>query len=259
MICPLTQQAWPMFRQACHFDHVFGSRGLTAAQVYGLQHPRHRFYYSPGPGGQPGAAFYLNGPVLSVSAAGGPPPQELAQFVRQNGVAEVDTTLALAQALQQLLGGWIDSSFYMEYPHAEPPVPGCEGIAPTRDARPVFEVLRQSHEYYRTHLEYDPWSQDLEARWRQGVAQTALLTVQGRAVGTSSVISSDDEAGVVAAVAVVPECRGKGYGSALSAWATAKILEAGKKPVLISGRDEVARLYRRLGYRETGRWGELYL
>lgn len=65
--------------------------------------------------------------------------------------------------------------------------------------------------------------------------------------------------GAIAAVAVVPDGQGKGYGSAISARLTNAILKQGKKPVLISGYDEVAALYRGLGYRETGRWGELYL
>lgn len=259
MICPLRADQQTLFEQACGFEHVFGSRALASYRLYGLKDERHSFYLSLDEAGKPDAALHLNGDVLSITTIGGPPIQELAEFIRAHGATEIDSTYEQDVQLQKILGGEIESSFFMEYPKAQPPAVPSADIALTQDARAVYEVLCQSHEYYRDHLEYGPWAQDLEKRWQAGEAQTVLLTENGRPVGTGSVISADNQAAAVAAVAVIPECRGKGLGSAVSAWLTAHILEQGKRPVLISGYDEVAQLYRLLGYRETGRWGELYL
>ena len=260
MISPLCAEQMAMYRDACLNEHVFGSRAWASLLLYGLEHPRHKFYLSTDPAGRVDAALHLNGDVLSIVPDGGPILSELADFVRRCGATEIDSSEEQDVQLQKLLGGEIESSYFMEYPLSQPPAldPSWD-IRPTQDARAVFDVLRQSHEYYRDHLEYGPWAEDLQARWQKQLATTVLLYQGGCAVGTGSVISTDDQAGAVAAVAVIPQARHKGCGAAISAWLTGHILAQGKKPVLISGYDEVAQLYRGLGYRETGRWGELYL
>jgi predicted GNAT family acetyltransferase len=45
----------------------------------------------------------------------------------------------------------------------------------------------------------------------------------------------------------------------MSRFLVKRILEKGKTPRLISGYDEVAELYRQVGFETRGRWGELYL
>ena len=85
------------------------------------------------------------------------------------------------------------------------------------------------------------------------------LDVDGEIVGTGCIVSEDDECGVIAAVAVVPEFRHRGLGSRISRFLTQRILEKGKTPRLISGYDEVAELYKQVGFETCGRWGELYL
>ena len=259
MIRPVTQQLLPLYNKACHFEHVLGSRSLTACRLYGLEHPAQEFFVSQDASGNVDAALHLNGDVLTVTGSTGPALEELAEMIRANGITEVDTTEQQALELQKLLGGEIESSFYMEYPAKVPPRHIPADIELTRDSMAVFKVLQQSHEYYLTHLVYEPWSKDLETRWDNDITRTVLLTVDGKPVGCGSMLSSDDEAGAIAEVAVIPEYRGHGYGSAISAWLTDYILQMGKKPVLISGYDEVAQLYRQIGFEETGRWGELYL
>ena len=85
------------------------------------------------------------------------------------------------------------------------------------------------------------------------------LEAGGEVVGTGCIGSEDDECGVLAAVAVVPEFRHRGLGSRISRFLVKRILEKGKTPRLISGYDEVAELYRQVGFVPCGRWGELYL
>ena len=87
----------------------------------------------------------------------------------------------------------------------------------------------------------------------------ALLTVDGKVVGTGSIISQDETCGAIAAVAVIPEYRHRGLGSRISRFLVQRILELGKTPRLISGYDAVAELYMQIGFAPCGRWGELYL
>ena len=47
--------------------------------------------------------------------------------------------------------------------------------------------------------------------------------------------------------------------SRISRFLVQRIQEKGKTPRLISGYDEVAELYKQVGFETCGRWGELYL
>ena len=64
---------------------------------------------------------------------------------------------------------------------------------------------------------------------------------------------------MIGAVAVVPEHRHKGWGSYITRFLVQRIQAMGKTPRLVSGYDEVAELYRQIGFAPCGRWGELYL
>ncbi len=184
MICPLRSDQQKLFSKVCSFEHVFGSRALASLQLYGLTDTRHSFYLSLDAAGRPDAALPLNGDVLTIVTIGGPPIEELAAFVKQKGAVEIDSTLEQDTRLQKILGGEIESSFFMEYPFSEPPAVPDGEIALTQDAKALYQVLCRSHEYYRDHLEYEPWAADLEKRWQAGAAQTILLTENGCPVAT---------------------------------------------------------------------------
>jgi len=244
------------FITACGFDRIYGSKALTAMRAYGWEDPRAEFYVLM-ESGAPAAALYLAGAVLTLSAAPEAGAGELAAFIRARGVREVDTHWALCEALQTLLGGVTERSYYMVYRGGavEEAFPDIS----TGDVEKVFDVLQRSHEYYRTHLTFETWSADLRQKLDRGLMELYQLTVDGEVVGTGCIVSEDDECGVIAAVAVVPEYRHRGLGSRISRFLVRRIQEKGKTPRLISGYDAVAELYRKIGFEPCGRWGELYL
>ncbi len=257
MIEQVTQQTQiPALTAACGFEHVFGSKILTATKAYGLADPRASFWLQTKEG-VPTAALYGNNGVLVVSADAASDPGEIAQLVRSEHFKEVDTNWDQCAALQQLLGGITESSYYMEYPGQAP----AEEYPDIRegDLRAVFGVLQRSHEYYRTHFRFETWSDDLKQKLDRGLMELYQLERDGEVVGTGSIISEDAECGVLAAVAVVPEYRHQGLGSRISRFLVQRIREKGKTPRLISGYDEVAELYKKVGFNTCGRWGELYL
>ena len=257
MLISVTQDSQiPDLTRACSFEHVFGSKILTAAKAYGFSDSRARFWLQTREG-VPTAALYLNNAVLVISADTASDPEEIAQLVRAEAVKEVDTNWEQCAALQQILGGVTESSYYMEYP-GDAPQEDFPGIR-EGDLRDVFQVLQRSHEYYRTHFRFETWSDDLRQKLDRGLMELYQLEVNGDVVGTGSIISEDDDCGVLAAVAVVPEYRHRGLGSHISRFLVQRIREKGKIPRLISGYDAVAELYRKVGFVTRGRWGELYL
>lgn len=257
MLVRLTAQAQiPEFVRACGYEHVFGSRALTALRAYGLEDDRARFYLCKDQNG-PAAALYEANSVLTVSARPDAASEPVAELARETRVGEIDTNWAQCSALQTLLGGTTESSYYMVYRGGafEKSFPD---IGPG-NPETVFSIFQRSHVYYRTHLRFDTWAGDARQKLDRGLMELYQLTVDGQAVATGSIASEDDECGVIAAVAVVPEYRHQGLGKRITRFLAKRIMEKGKTPRLISGYDEVAELYRQVGFETCGRWGELYL
>ena len=244
------------FITACGYDPIYGSKALTAMRAYGPEDARATFYTLVEKG-RPTAALYLAGEVLTLSAAPEADAAEIAAFVRERGVRETDTHWAMCEALQKILGGTTESSYYMVY-RGDAVKEDFPDIS-VGEVEKVFGVLQRSHEYYRTHLTFETWSADLRQKLDRGLMELYQLTVDGEVVGTGCIVSEDEACGVIAAVAVVPEYRHRGLGSRISRFLVQRIQEKGKTPRLISGYDEVAELYRKIGFEACGRWGELYL
>ena len=256
MLKRLTREDLPAFARACAYERVFGSKVMTALRVYGLESAANRFYLSVGPDG-PAAALYLSDGVLAISSNEQTDVEEIAALARRERVGEIDIGWSQCAALQAILGGVAESSYYMVY--AGGPQERADPNIRPGDLPAVFQVLRRSHEYYRTHLKYEFWAGDLERKLSMGLAEVYQLELDGKVVGTGSIASEDDECGVIAAVAVIPEYRHRGLGNRVSRFLAGRIQEKGKTPRLISGDDEVAELYRKIGFVPCGRWGELYL
>ncbi len=249
---PVTAGNLPRFRELCAGERLFGSRSLCA-HIAGTARSFLLEGFAP-------AALSLAENVLTVVSPGiadlGPLEPFIAEYTE---IAEVHSTLALCVRLQEKLGGDLESSFFM---HCIAPIFPEEdsGIRILPDPAPeiVFGILQGSHSYYQEHLQFAPWSAELK-RWQElGLTELYALEAEGRLVGTGRILSQDDVAGAIGGVAVLPAYRNRGYGRQMSAFLTRRVLELGKTPVLISGYDEVAALYRSIGYQETGRWGELY-
>lgn len=250
---PVTPATLPRFRELCAREPLYGSRSLCAhladtAQSFLLEGP------------QP-AALSLEGNTLTVVPPALPDPALLAGFLADRPeVTQVDSTLELCTRLQARLGGELDSSFFMRCDAPTlPPADPCLRILPSPALEPVFQILIGSHPFYQTHLRFDSWAAGLSRLLELGLSEVYTLEAEGRLVGTGRLMSQDHHAGAIGAVAVLPQYRGRDYGTQMSAFLTRRVLELGKTPVLISGYDAVAALYRPLGYRDTGRWGELYL
>ena len=212
MLHELTDARISDFQTACAYERVFGSRALTLLRTYGLEDSPARFYLCERDGCPTAALSLLDG-VLTVSANEQAAPEPIAELARSLGVREVDTNWKQCEALQKILGGTTDSSYYMVYQGGVPDS-GPPDLSPG-ELHAVFDVLQRSHEYYRTHLRFDSWAEDLKRRCALGLTELYQLEQDGKVIGTGCIISEDDECGVIGAVAVVPEYR-QGYGLQIS-------------------------------------------
>ena len=135
MLTKLTPDLIPAFTAACAHERVFGSRIMTALRTYGPEDARALFWLLL-KDDSPAAALYLMGDVLVVSAAPEADPSPIAALVRQQAVHEVDTNWDQCAALQSLLGGTTDSSYY-----GIPWRPRGGGFPGHRPRRPTGGVL----------------------------------------------------------------------------------------------------------------------
>lgn len=255
MLVKVTPSNISEFKQACEYEHVFGSRALTALDAYGTDHDVHKFWLSVED--DKVSAFHLNGSVLTVIKKDEIITDDVLEITKQQEIHEIDSDWDLCEKLHAVLGGFTESSYYMVYNGKEPDG-SFEDIHPA-DLHDVFSILQQSHEYYRTHLRYEPWAGHLESCMATGQTKVFQLEKDGKPVGTGSIISQDDTHAAIAAVAVIPEYRLKGIGSYITEFLVKEILKSGKTPCLISGYDEVAELYKKISFVTVGRWGELYI
>ncbi len=234
------------FLVACAAEHVRGARIVSALRVLGPE--RGVFYLHDG------IAMYLEDGILLTAA---PPEAELAPELLPPGLREIHGPEHLCRELHAHLGGQMDSSCFMKYSgealRAEDP-----DIVPA-DPDTVFSILQGSHPYYREHLRYEPWHRMLTDQIRAGQTDVWQLRVGDAWVGTGALSFRDDECCVLGEIAVLPPYRGRGLGSRITRYLTAKSLALGKTPRLMAGYDEVAEMYRALGFVPTGRWGELFL
>jgi ribosomal protein S18 acetylase RimI-like enzyme len=83
----------------------------------------------------------------------------------------------------------------------------------------------------------------------------AIAHLDGAPVGTATAVRTDDRAGRcvgIFGVGVLAHARGRGIGAALTAWSIEESFEAGAMLAHLNPNSEpAARIYRRLGFRET--------
>ena len=256
MLIKVDQNNIGRYFELCKAEHIFGSRCRSALTAYGTDHDVHKFWIVTD-GNCDRAVLHLNGQVLTAVKSGRIEPDDIFTLLNKYEIHEIDSDWDLCEQLHERLGGETDSSYYMVYDGGR--TDKTFDAIHTANLQDVFSVLQQSHEYYRTHLEYEPWADNLSRLISCGASQVYQLEKQGEPIATCSIISSDETHAAIAAVAVVPQWRLQGIGSSMTEFLVNKIIDEGKIPCLISGYDRVAQMYEKIGFKSVGRWGELYI
>lgn len=179
--------------------------------------------------------------------------EELAGFLGMTGCDTLEGPADALRQLQKTMGQ--EKSVYscavMEYRGGRLDIPGLEQIEVSPRLDDVFAILKESHPYFAQTAQYDQWLCDSSHRLRHQGGWTGML----RGKATASVTALSQKYGLIAAVATLPEARGRGYASVLTAWCVNRILDSGRTPVLMAGSSPVVPLYRGIGFAESGSWG----
>ncbi len=91
-----------------------------------------------------------------------------------------------------------------------------------------------------------------------GAIHAIALTDAGRIIGIARLHRLDATTGQIRYMAVVPEHRGEGIGSALLQWLEARARETGLSALELNAREGSVAFYRRHGYRTIGRGPRLF-
>ena len=118
----------------------------------------------------------------------------------------------------------------------------------------VFWILRGSAPEFAGINEME-WRRDASHMLRHGGG--LYISAGGQAV--AGITAYAPGWGLIAKVATLPESRGRGYASALTAWCVNILLETGRGAVLLcgDGNNAAERIYKRLGFAQTGRFAVL--
>ena len=257
MIRPVYGYNMPDFKVACTLQRIFGAKNMASLRCYGLNSNEASFWIAYQQQ-KPIAGITLQNGVAAISSNGTIDTDELLDFCKQNNVKEIESCLEDIEKIYKRGIGEKDSSWFMEYLKKETPTNYIE-MKSCHDLKDMFDVLQKSHPFYQEHYTFETWSKDVAKRTAANESEEYILEIDGEIIGCGSVGAIDEEVATVSSIAVVPEKRCHGYGSGITMFITKRILELGRKPVLIAGYDEVAELYVKLGFDKCGKWGELYL
>jgi len=106
-----------------------------------------------------------------------------------------------------------------------------------------------------------PWGQPRgsERDEHEATAIHALARhAQGELLGIGRLHRIADGTGQIRYMAVLPEWRGQGIGTALLCWLEDRAREAGLTEIVLDAREPSVAFYRRLGYAETGEGPTLF-
>ena len=252
MLIHLTAVDTPDFAQACAHEHVLGSRAQTALRTYGLGNANERFYLCR-KGREASAALYLSHGVLTISSDERADPVPISELIAQEHIRVIETNQPQCKMLQELLGGKLESSYYLAYRGARggAEYPDISRGDPAEDAA----LLRESREWAQTHLNFEDWLTDLTLRLTRSQAELYHLEQDGEATAAGAVLYEDAESGVIGAIAAKTD----EHAERICRFLIQRVLEKGKTPRLLAGSDAEVEHFCELGFAPCGRWGRLTL
>ena len=87
-----------------------------------------------------------------------------------------------------------------------------------------------------------------------GKCRTYIIEQDGLIVSSATTTAETDDTVMIIGVCTHPDYRGRGYASFCTAKLSADMLKIGKKPCLFYDNPEAGKIYRKIGYKELGRW-----
>lgn len=137
-----------------------------------------------------------------------------------------------------------------------------ENYLKTEVSTAVPEHSTELYELEEMITEFDDFSnsvEKVEEAIRSGRSRTYFIKEGDRIVSCASTTAETKDSVMVIGVCTHPDYRGKGYASFCTARLSYDFLKAGKKPCLFYDNPDAGKIYRKIGYKELGRWDLMVL
>ena len=128
------------------------------------------------------------------------------------------------------------------------------------DVAEAIGLLSDIEEFAKTFRKEEQQEQvgRMTDEMNQGSKVAVGLFLNGRMVSVASTSAENSESAMIVGVATVPECRGKGYASAVVRALCRDCFGRGKRYLcLFYDNPAAGRIYNRIGFRELGKYGML--
>ena len=119
------------------------------------------------------------------------------------------------------------------------------------------EHAKELFQLEKTIKEFEDFSnsiEKIEEALRSGRSKTYFIRDGGKIVSCASTTAETSSSVMVIGVCTHPDFRGKGYASFCTARLSYEFLKAGKRPCLFYDNPAAGKIYRRIGYKEIGKW-----
>jgi uncharacterized protein len=119
------------------------------------------------------------------------------------------------------------------------------------------EHAKELYELEAKIKEFDDFSnsvEKVEEALRSGRSKTYFIRDAGKIVSCASTTAETSNSVMIIGVCTHPEWRGKGYASFCTAKLSYDMLKIGKRPCLFYDNPAAGKIYRRIGYKEIGKW-----
>lgn len=227
---------------------VFGCRIQSAAGAYGLEEPFAQFWVQ----GEKAALCKLDDAMI-LDAAEDAGFEEIKDFVRMTGAKKL---ICSAEAAEQAGFAPVCRGQVMAYRNTEKLGPPA-GFELNPGLREIYALLCECATETFRPPEFEPFYLDLSHRIRHGAAVAAGIRQGDSLVSCAVCIARTAGKAVVSAVAVKPEQRRKGFGSAAL---TALISQLKQEEIYIfRAQDENEEFYRSSGFALCGAFAELLI
>jgi uncharacterized protein len=126
----------------------------------------------------------------------------------------------------------------------------------------VPENAKELYELESSIKEFEDFSnsvEKIEEALRSGRSRTYFIRDAGKIVSCASTTAETSSSAMVIGVCTHPDFRGKGYASFCTAKLSYDLLKIGKVSCLFYDNPAAGKIYRRIGYKEIGKWDLMVL
>ncbi|HXK49805.1 MAG TPA: GNAT family N-acetyltransferase [Clostridiales bacterium] len=128
-------------------------------------------------------------------------------------------------------------------------------LAVPDDAVDLYELESKIKEFE----DFSNSIEKIEEALRSGRSKTYFIGDGGKIVSCASTTAETSSSVMVIGVCTHPDFRGKGYASFCTARLSYEFLKAGKRPCLFYDNPAAGKIYRRIGYKDIGKWDLIVL